>query len=97
MLAAVIVMAAAVALLAFAVGWHVAEQYRGAVVAARRRVVVNLVDDHAVSGILWRRHKTLVVVRGAELIEPGREPVPVDGEVVIERARIAFTQIVGSD
>lgn len=75
--------------------WQVIEYYRGQHVAAKRRVVINLTDDRAVTGILWRRHRDLVVVRGAELIEPGREPLAVDGEMVIERSRIVFTQIVG--
>jgi hypothetical protein len=93
----VVVIVTALVLLTLAVLWHVLESYRGKQVAAKRRVVVNMADDCAMTGVLWRRHKRLVVLRGAELIEPGREPVSMDGEVVIERERIWFTQIVGGE
>jgi hypothetical protein len=79
-------------LVVVAFGWIAAEHVRGRNVAAKRRVVVNLLDDRAMTGILWRRHRHVVVLRGVELVEVGREPVAVDGAVVIERDRIAFTQ-----
>jgi hypothetical protein len=91
----VAVIAVALLVLAAAVVWHVLEDYRGRSIAVHRRVVVQLTDgDHAVTGILWRRTRRLVVVRNAELVEPGREPAPMDGEVVLERDRIAWVQIV---
>lgn len=81
--------------LAAAVAWHVIEQYRGKRLAVRQRVVVNLVDGTAVSGILWSRVGRQVVLRGAELLERGSDPVGVDGEIVIDRDRVLFTQIAG--
>lgn len=90
----VAVLLVAVLVLAAAVVWHVVEDYRGRHIAVHRRVVVQLTDDRAVTGILWRRARHLVVMRGAELVEPGREAVPMDGEVVLERDRIAWVQIV---
>lgn len=66
-------------------------------VAVRRRVVVSLVDDQAITGILWRRHRRFVVLRSAELVAPGREPVRMNGDVVIERDRINWVQITGAD
>ncbi|MPZ66176.1 MAG: hypothetical protein GEU83_11895 [Pseudonocardiaceae bacterium] len=90
----VAVVVVAVLVLAAATVWHVAEEYRGKRIAVRRRVVVQLTDDRAMTGILWRRTRGLVVVRGAELVEPGRDPVPMDGEIVLERERIAWVQIV---
>lgn len=90
------IIAAAFLLLALAVIWHVAEEVRDRRIAPRRRVVVNLVDDQAITGVLWRRHRRLVVLRSAELVQPGREPVRMDGDVVIERSRIDWVQIVGS-
>jgi hypothetical protein len=54
--------------------------------AVRKRVVINLADK-AFSGILWAKRGPLLVLRDAELLEAGRAPQPVDGEVVIERAR----------
>jgi hypothetical protein len=61
--------------------------------AVRKRVVINLADK-AFSGILWAKRGPLLVLRDVELLEAGRAPQPVDGEVVIERARIEFTQVL---
>lgn len=90
------ILAAVVLLLVLAATWYGAEEFRDRRIAPRRRVVVNLVDDQAVTGILWRRHRRLVVLRSAELVQPGREPVGMDGDVVIERDRIHWVQIVGT-
>lgn len=61
--------------------------------AVRKRVVVNL-SDKAFNGILWAQRGPLLVLRDAALLEPGRQPQPVDGEVVIERSRVEFTQVL---
>lgn len=61
--------------------------------AVRKRVVVNL-DEKAFSGILWARRGPLLVLRDAQLLEAGRAPQPVDGEVVIERTRVEFMQVL---
>jgi hypothetical protein len=62
--------------------------------AVRRRVVVNL-EDKAFRGILWAKRGPLLVLRDTELLEAGREPQAVDGEVVIERSRVEFMQVLG--
>jgi hypothetical protein len=56
-------------------------------------VVVNLADK-AFRGVLWAKRGPLLVLRDAELLEAGREAVRVDGEVVIERARVEFMQVL---
>ncbi|MEU3826459.1 hypothetical protein AB0F36_14240 [Streptomyces sp. NPDC029080] len=61
--------------------------------ALRKRVVVNL-PDKAFAGVLWAKRGPLLVLRDAELLEAGREPQRIDGEVVIERARVEFTQVL---
>lgn len=61
--------------------------------AIRRRVVVNLADK-AFSGILWAKRGPLLVLRDVKLLEAGREPQPVDGEVIVERARVEFMQVL---
>jgi uncharacterized membrane protein len=63
-------------------------------VAVRRRVVVNLVDGSAVDGVLLRRYRTLLVLADATLLAPAAEPVRVDGELVVERARVLYAQAV---
>ncbi|MFE0887908.1 hypothetical protein ACFW5U_35795 [Streptomyces rochei] len=61
--------------------------------AVRKRVVINLADK-AFSGILWAKRGPLLVLRDVELLEAGRAPQPVDGEVVIERTKVEFTQVL---
>jgi hypothetical protein len=74
-----------------AAGWVWLAESR---VAVRRRVIVNLADGSAVAGILLRRHRTLLVLADATLLLPSVEPSRVDGELVIERARVLFVQAV---
>lgn len=61
----------------------------------RRRVLVSLVDGKAFDGVLWARKGRLIVLRDARLIEPGAEPVPVDGDLLVDRDRIDFVQAAG--
>lgn len=61
--------------------------------AVRKRVIVNL-PDKAFSGVLWAKRGPLLVLRDAELLEAGREPQRVDGEIVIERSQVEFTQVL---
>lgn len=60
----------------------------------RKSVVVNQ-EGRAFSGILWAQHGPLLVLRNAQLLMPGREPQPLDGEVVVERTSVHFIQVVG--
>ncbi|MFH9215465.1 hypothetical protein [Streptomyces globisporus] len=63
--------------------------------AVRRRVVVNLADK-AFSAVLWAKRGPLLVLRDVELLEAGRQAQPVDGEVVVERARVEFIQVLAT-
>ncbi|MGC5531580.1 hypothetical protein [Streptomyces sp. SR-10] len=63
--------------------------------AVRRRVVVNLADK-AFDAVLWAKRGPLLVLRDVELLEAGRQPQPVDGEVVVERARVEFIQVLAA-
>lgn len=58
-----------------------------------RRVLVNLNDDRAFDAVLYARRGPLLVLRDVRLIEPGLDPVALDGEVIIERPRVAFIQV----
>ena len=59
----------------------------------RQRVLVNMVDGRAFDAILFARRGPLLELRDATLMEPGSEPVVVDGAVIIERPRVAFIQV----
>jgi hypothetical protein len=60
----------------------------------RQRVVVNT-PQRAFAGILWAQRGPLLVLRDVEMHEPGAQPQPLDGEVVVERAQVEFIQVVG--
>lgn len=57
-----------------------------------RRVVVNLQTGRAIDGLLVRRSGGLLFLKNAVLHEPGADPVPLDGEAVIERSQVDFIQ-----
>jgi hypothetical protein len=61
-----------------------------------RRIVVNLTTGRAFEGLLITKRGPLLVLRDAVLLEPGADPTPVDGEIVIERRRVEFIQNLGS-
>lgn len=62
-------------------------------VALRRTVIVNLVDGSAFQGVLLREVGPLLTLANASLLEPGQtDPVPLDGEIIIERANVRFVQ-----
>lgn len=61
--------------------------------AISRRVLVNLTSGSAIDGILWDERGDLLVLRDANLHADGGS-APLDGEVIIERTRIDFVQVV---
>ncbi|HLL68821.1 MAG TPA: hypothetical protein VK453_24370 [Micromonosporaceae bacterium] len=59
----------------------------------RARVLVNLVDGRAFDAVLLAKRGPLLVLADARLLEPGADPTAVDGEVIVERSRVAFIQV----
>lgn len=58
-----------------------------------RRVVV-VSGDRSIEGVLWERRGPLLVLRDATIqVRPGSS-VPADGELVIERDRIDWIQVL---
>lgn len=65
-------------------------------VVLHRRVIVNLLGGRAIEGIIWDELRDLLVLRGAVMHVPGATaPMPLDGEIVLERSRIDFVQVTG--
>ena len=56
---------------------------------------MNLRSDKALRGILWNQRGSLLVLKDVELLEPGRQAVGVDGEVIVDAANIDFVQVLG--
>lgn len=65
---------------------------RNARIGVRQRILANLTDGSAVEGVLWARRGRLLVLRDAVLHERGSQPVPADGEVLLDRDRVLFVQ-----
>lgn len=61
----------------------------------RRRVVVNLIGerDSAIRGVLYAHRGPWLVLKQAEYVPAKGDPLPMDGDVVIECARVAFIQV----
>lgn len=64
-------------------------------IALAKTVLVNLTTGRAFRGVLFEVRGDLLVLRNAEIIEDDRV-VPVEGSVVVERARVEFIQVLGN-
>jgi len=62
--------------------------------ALLRTVIVNqrVPRDEAIRGVLWRARGPYLVLREAFLLRLNTPHMRIDGEVVIERANVAFVQ-----
>lgn len=89
-----VVLVAVLALAAAA--WLAYERVANARLALRSRVLVNLLSGQAVTGVLWRRRGRHLVLRDAELMEPGNSrPTPIDGEAIVDRDQVLLVQKLG--
>jgi hypothetical protein len=59
----------------------------------RQRVLVSLLNDRAIAGVLLRTTGEWLVLADAQLHEASLKPQPMDGEIYIDRDRIAFIQV----
>lgn len=61
-----------------------------------RSVIVNLRHDEttAISGVLWASRGPWLILRSASLLQAQQPPAALDGEVIIDRANVAFVQVV---
>jgi len=63
-------------------------------VALHRRVLVNLKDAVAIRGVLFEARGPLLVLKDAYLLEAARDPVRLDGDVIVERTNVSFAQVI---
>lgn len=90
--ALLVVVVVAVALAA----WFAVERVAANRLAVRDRVVVNLLTGQAVKGVLWARRGRYLVLRDAELYEPGNvRPNAMDGETIVDRDQVLLVQKLG--
>lgn len=64
--------------------------------ALNRRVVVNLKTGKVFDGVLFAKRGPILIIKGAKLLEAGRDPVTVDGDVLIERSNVDFVQVTAA-
>lgn len=85
--------ALAVVLAVVAVAALVVPRWMDARLTVHRRVLVNLRTGNAVSGVVTHRTRYVIVVSDAQLHEVGSTgPVPMDGDVILERTMVEFIQ-----
>lgn len=58
-----------------------------------QRVVVNLKSGTAIRGVVVDRKRSFAVIKDAEVMEPGVQPVRADGEILVDKAEIDYVQI----
>lgn len=70
----------------------------GRIPCLRRRVYVNFVHDEgtAIEGVLFAQRGAWLVLKDARLLSKTAPAVAMDGDVVIECAKVSFIQVVGS-
>jgi hypothetical protein len=61
-----------------------------------RRVLVNLTHDptEAFEGVLWAARGPWLTFKDCAALKAGQPPVPMLGDVVIERAKVAYLQVL---
>ena len=92
MLAAVVVVAVLLAVWTLVgAGWVLASRTR---LPVRRRMMVNMLDGSAADGVLVDRRGGHLVLQQVTLHSDGQQ-VPLDGQVLVPRERVAFLQVVG--
>lgn len=59
----------------------------------RYKVLVNLKSQTTFRGILWEQRGVWLVLKHAELLKDRQAPIPVDGDVLIDRRDVEFIQV----
>ena len=59
----------------------------------RHRVLLTTRTGRTFAGIVWVRRGPLLILIDAEAVDGGRQ-VPLDGQLVIDRANVDFVQVL---
>lgn len=94
-MAELIVLTVATLVLVGGVAVHLIDTFWARRLVTRKRVLVSLRSGSAVEGVLWKRRGRVVVLKSAQLHEPGSAPASMDGDVVVDRDQVEYTQVVG--
>lgn len=89
-----VVLALGVLGIAGGVVWHAVTVLWERRLMVRHRVLVQLVSGKALTGALWARRGRTVVLKSAELHEPGAAATVMDGDVVVDRGQVEYMQVI---
>lgn len=67
----------------------------GRVPCVRKRVLVNLLTGDAVQGVLWQQAGAWLVLKDVTFVSADGNARQIDGEVVVECAKVDFIQVCG--
>ena len=67
----------------------------GRVPCLRREVILALTDDTSLRGVLVDVVGAWFVLKRASVLTPSGPAVPMDGDGIVDRARLSFIQVVG--
>ncbi len=59
-----------------------------------RTVLVNTKTGNTLRGVLYRQRRRYLVLKQAEILRSGKEPMAMDGEVVVYADNVDFIQVV---
>ena len=59
-----------------------------------RTVLVNTRTGSTLRGVLYRKRRRYLVLKQAEMLRRGKEPMAMDGEVVVYADNVDFIQVV---
>ena len=61
-----------------------------------KQCIVNLKTGIAFKGYFYKSNKNIIVLKNSYIIENGRDPIEVSGEVILDKSNIDFIQIINS-
>lgn len=92
---ALVVISLGVLFVAAGIVWHFIELVWARRLQVRRKVLVALHTGQAIQGVLWTRRNNFLVLKDAQLLEPGAQPTRMDGDVIVERDQVLYVQVAG--
>jgi hypothetical protein len=63
--------------------------------AVSRRVLISLADEDAgLRGLITAQRGAYLILSAGEVVAPGEAPTPIAGDVILERRRILWIQLL---
>ena len=59
-----------------------------------KTVLVNTRTGNTFRGVLWRKRRRFLVLKQAQMLRRDKEPMAIDGEVIVYAENVDFLQVV---